>query len=276
MITDMFQIGFALILGLASGGVPRASGADLPDVLKDSQILENLGATVSADQIELRNEQGAPVKLSSYFDGKRPVVLNLVYYGCPNLCTFVMNGLTDVLKTSKWTPGAEFEVVNVSIDPRENAKLATEKKAVYLQELGKPSAGKGWHFLTGDEAQVRRLAQELGFGYKWDPLSKQYAHAAGLFFLTGKGKVSRALKGIVFEPRDFRLALLEAGEGRIGTVIDQLVMFCFKYDPLSKGYSLYAFRLIQIGGALTLLVMGIYFFVFWRGQMLASRPGVGS
>jgi len=222
--------------------------------------------------------------LRSLFRGK-PVILNFVYYNCPSLCGFVLNGLLDGMKGLKWSIGQEFDVLTVSIDPRETPDLALAKKENYLEQLASKvgeqdveTASKGWRFLTGSEEQVRPLAEAVGFRYRWDKVAQEYAHGAGVFVLTPQGKISRTLYGIQYSPKDFKLALVEAGEGKVGTLMDQVLLFCFRYDPSSRGYSLYAFRLVQAGGAGTLFLVGGYLLAFWRKQRkgLPSGSGPGS
>jgi protein SCO1/2 len=165
-----------------------------------------------------------------------------------------------------WIPGREFEIVNVSIDPRETPRLAAEKKAAYLSSYGRPEAGNGWHFLTGTEEQIKKLASQVGFGYRYDKRDQQYAHSAVLFALTPEGKISRYLYGIEYRPKDFRLALLEASSGKIGTVIDRLLLFCYRYDPITRKYSMVITKVLQFSSLVTVLLLGGYLVLFWRRQ----------
>jgi protein SCO1/2 len=236
---------------------PASNPSKIPDELKGVGITEHLGDKVDAGLV-FRDETGAEVKLSTFLATGRPVLLSLVYYGCPNLCTFTLNGLVNSLKRLEWTPGKEFEVVVVSIDPRETAALAASKKSAYLANYGKPETASGWHFLTAQEDQVRRLADQVGFGYRYDSAQQQYAHSAALFVLTPEGKVSRYLYGIDYPVKDVRLALLEASSGKIGTIVDRLLLFCYRYDPQTRKYSVYLTRLMQAAAGLTVLVLGGY------------------
>lgn len=229
-------------------------------------IQEHLGSAVSVESLDFRDETGKAVRLSEYFKEGRPVLLNLGYYGCPTLCSLVLNGLVKSLQGVDWVPGKQFELVSVSIDPTEGSELAAKKKAAYLESYGKPEAAVGWHFLTGAEAQIKKLAQEVGFGYEYDEKEGQYAHAAVLVVLTPDGKISRYLYGIEYLPKDFRLALLEASSGRIGTVIDRILLFCYRYDPVTRKYSVVLTRVMQTGGASTVVVFGAYLALFWRRQ----------
>jgi protein SCO1/2 len=268
---------FGVLLGLlvavesmaAPGGrAPIGAGTsrEMPKELKAAGITEKLGDTVDLEGLRFTNEAGEEVTLASYFKRGKPVVLSIVYYECPSLCTFVLNGLTDALDKFQWTPGKEFEVVSVSMNHRETPELAQTKKNAYLDALDRPEIAGGWHFLVGTEAMIKKLTNQLGFGFQWDPDQKQYAHSAALMILTAQGRISRYLYGIQYSLKDLRLALLEASEGKIGTLVDRVLMFCYQYDPSSRGYSLVAFRLVQLGSAITVLLVSFYLFWFWRRQ----------
>jgi protein SCO1/2 len=257
----------ATLLGIALlTMVTGAFAQEIPKELKDVGIVEHLGDTVSVQDLTFKDESGRDVRLSEYFAPGRPVLLNLVYYGCGNLCSFVLNGLVSSLQKIDWVPGKQFELVTLSIDPTETPELAHRKKESYLKSYGKREATPGWHFLTGKEEQIRKLAFEIGFGYRYDETEKQYAHSAALFVLTPEGKISRILYGIDYPAKDLRLALLEASNGRVGTVIDRLLLFCYRYDPKLRKYSVYLTRVMQTGGAGTVLIFGGYLALFWRMQ----------
>ena len=261
----------AMALSVALFSCPGQS-AEIPKPLQDVGILDKNGAQVAIRELTFRDETGAEVRLEKYFQAKRPVILTLVYYECPNLCNFLLNGLVDSMKPLEWTPGKRFDIVSVSINPKETPELATAKKASYLKSYGRPEASEGWHFLTGSEDQVRRLADQVGFQYKYDEKEKQYAHAAGLFVLTPEGRLSRTLYGIAWQVKDLRLALLEASNGKIGTVIDRILLFCYRYNPDTRKYSMALMRVMQAGGAITVLMMVSMFMIFWRKQ---RREGKG-
>jgi len=250
---------------------PNPAADQLTAEMKKAQITEKLGGMVDIQNLKFRNEEGEPVVLAKYFQSGKPVLVTMVYYTCPGLCNFLLNGFTNSIRTLKWTAGQEFEVLTVSINPKEGSDVSSVKKASYLKEYGRLDAGKGWHFLTGSEDQIEKLAFQLGFGFYYDEKEKEYAHSAGIFVLTPEGKISRVLYGIDYPNRDLKLALLEASEGRVGTVVDRFIMFCFKYDPLSRGYAFVAIRLVQAGGILMLLVLGIWLGFFWWGQRKLSR-----
>lgn len=251
--------------------------SEIPPELKDIGIDEQLGRKISLDELQFRNEKGERVTLRSFFKTGKPVLLNLVYFECPSLCTLALNGLVQSLKAFEWDLGTQFEVVTVSIDHREDAALAEEKKAVYLEQYGRGGelASSHWHFLTGDQAPIEKLSAELGFKFKYDETTKQYAHAAGTFVLTPDGVLSRVLYGVEYAPRELRLGLLEASNGKIGTIVDRFMLFCYKYDPATRKYGLVATRLVQAGSAGMVLILGGYLSVFWRKQRRNS-PEKGS
>ncbi len=229
-------------------------------------MTEHLGGQISPEDYLFTDENGRLVRLSDFFGKGKPVLLTLVYYQCPNLCNFMLNGLVSSLKNLDWSVGEKFEIVSVSIDPTETAELARRKKEAYLRAYGRSSASQGWHFLTGSEEQVKKLAATVGFGYKYVPEEKQYAHSAVIPVLTSQGVISRYLYGIEFLKSDLRFALLEASNGKIGTVVDRLLLFCYRYDPKTRKYSVYLNSLMQLSCGLTVLVFGGYLAVFWRRQ----------
>ncbi len=221
----------------------------VPVELKGVGIEEHLGQSISLDT-PFTNEEGQILPLKSYFDGKRPVILTLVYYTCPNICHYLLDGFSQSLKNLSWSVGNQFEVVSVSIHPVETSKDALEKKQ-------KMSAPKAWHFLVGKEEAIRTLAQEVGFQYKYDTDQKEYAHSAAIFVFTPDGKISRYLYGIQFRSLDLRLALLEASEGKIGNVVDKLLLFCYHYDPKGRKYSILATKMMAGAGAMTVFGVGL-------------------
>jgi protein SCO1/2 len=238
-----------------------------PDLLKDVGVDQNLNQSVPLN-LRFRDEHGKPVQLAQYF-GQKPVILSLVYYNCPMLCTQVLNGLESSLKLIPMDIGKQFEVVTVSIDPTERPILAEAKQALYTGLYGRPNAAQGWHFLTGDEQQIRQLANAVGFRYAYDPGSKQFAHASAIMVLTPEGRISRYFYGIQFPSRDLRLGLVEASEGKIGTPVDQVLLFCYHYDPSTGKYGLLISRLIQAAGAITVLGIGGLILVLYRKEHYA-------
>jgi len=260
----------ALTLALAALVSTRAASAEdtnVPAELEGIDIEERPGAPLPRD-IALRDQGGRSVTVGEYLDGKRSVVLILAYYECPMLCTLVITGALDEMKKLRWTVGEEYRVVVVSFDPRDTSEGAAKKRLNYLDAYGRPVAEKGWDFLVGDEAQVKALAGAAGFHYRWDEGTKQFAHAAGAFVYTPDGRLSRTLYGITFS--GLKLALLEASEGKIGTVIDRVLLFCFHYDPLARGYVLATTRLVRASGALTLAALALWLLRFWRRERRAQ------
>lgn len=254
----------------------NGTAAEIPPQLKEIGITEHLGQVVTLNDLTFRNEQGESVKLARYFEKKKPVLLVLVYYQCPNLCGLVFNGLLTSLKEFKWTAGKEFEIVTVSIDPREGPELSRSKKETLISAYGRKEAEAGWHFLTGEESQIKNLASQVGFGYRYIDQEKQFAHSAALFVLTPLGKISRYLYGVQFAEKDLRLALLEASEGRVGTVIDRFLLFCYRYDPQSRSYSLVLTRVMQAAAGGTVLMTGLVFGFVWNRERRKLRgSGLG-
>jgi protein SCO1/2 len=234
-------------------------------------IDQKLGAALPLD-LPFRDDQGRDVRLGDCFGGK-PVVLALVYYECPMLCTLVLNGLVSGLDVVSLTAGSDFDVVAVSIDPDETPGLAAAKKREYVARYGRAGSDRGWHFLTGSEAAIRDLAAAAGFRYRYDAATGQYAHAAGIMVATPEGKLARYFYGVEYPPRDLRLGLVEASAGRIGTVVDQLLLFCYQYDPATGTYGAAAFGLLRAGGALTVLALGAYLAAMWRREVRRARAG---
>lgn len=244
--------------GLEGPGGPASDAT--PRELEGVGVDEKLGRKIDLD-LSFIAEDGYPHKLSEYFAKGRPVILNLVYYSCPMLCNLVLNGQVDVLRQLPWTPGKEFEVLTISIDPTENFGLARNKKAAYLASYDREAPG--WHFLTDNEGNVRKLAGQVGFKYKFDRTIGQYAHAAAILVLTPQGMVSRYLYGVKFKSLDLRLALTEAAEEKFG-ITSKLILYCFHYDPESRSYVPVARNLMRGGGALMLLAFGLILVRLWR------------
>lgn len=239
----------------------------LPGELEGVGVVEKLGGAVDLN-LTFVAENGYPVALKQFFHQERPVILNLVYYSCPMLCNLILNGQASALRQIPWTPGEEFEVVTVSIDPAETFALAKQKKQVYLAAYDRPAPG--WHFLADHQGNARRLAGQVGFHYRWDDRTKQFAHASVIMILTPDGKVSRYLYGIQFRPRDLRLALAEAAQSKFGLSVDRLLLFCFHYDPSQRSYVLFASNLMRAGGVLIVVILGLLMWRLWRAE---RRPG---
>jgi cytochrome c oxidase subunit 2 len=265
-VSLLLPLAALLLLFLAGSALaqlqPTPSGVTqqgLPGPLHDVGIDQRLDQKVPLDLV-FRDEAGAPVRLGEYF-GSKPVILTLVYYECPMLCNQVLNGLDRGLTVLSFDVGNQFNIVTVSFNPRETPELAASKKEAYIRAYQRPGASAGWHFLTGDEAAIQSLTSAVGFRYAYDPESKQYAHASGIMILTPDGKISRYFYGIEYGPKDLRLGIIEASEGRIGTPADKILLYCFHYDPATGKYSLMVLNVIRLGGIATLLAIAILLFV---------------
>jgi protein SCO1/2 len=242
--------------GPSAGGYRRDPGitsSAVPAPLREIGFDQNLGQFVPLDTT-FRDEVGRPVRLGDFF-GRRPVVLVFAYYDCPMLCTQVINGLSSALAVLSLQPGKDFEIVTVSFNPRDTPATATAKKASYLQRYARPGAAEAWHFLTGDPPSIARLTKAAGFRYVWDAETQQFAHPTGVIVLTEKGRLARYLFGIEYGPRDLRYALVEASEGRLGTLADTLLLSCYHYDPARGRYGLVVMRVVRLAGGLTVLAL---------------------
>lgn len=242
--------------------------------------LEGVGITAKIDhplplQLEFTDEEGRAVRLGEYFKGERPVLLTMGYYGCPMLCDLVLNGLVDGLQEVEWAPGKGFEIVTVSINPLETHQLARLKKQNYLTEYGRAGAGAGWHFLTGRENEIKSLADAVGFGYRYDESRGEYAHGAGVFLCTPDGRLSRFIGGIRFEPRTLRLSLVDASAGKVGSLVDQVVLYCYHYDAGQGRYALAAMNIMRAGGALTVVLLALALAILWLRDASKHRVAVG-
>jgi len=244
-----------------------------PAALRNVGIDQHLDAQVPLD-LTFRDETGASVRLGDYF-GTKPVILTLVYYECPMLCTVILNGLVGALRALKFTIGDQFDMVTVSFNPTETPALAAAKKDNYLQRYGRPGAADGWHFLTGDEPAIRQLADTVGFRYTYVPERKEYAHAAGITVLTPAGKIARYFFGVEFAPRDLRLALVEASQNKIGTPIDQLLLYCFHYDPVTGSYAAAAMNIVRLGGGVTVIALAAFLLAMRRRERRRAAEAVG-
>jgi protein SCO1 len=231
----------------------RAQGNERPTILRDIGFDQKLGDRIPLDTT-FRDETGKAVRLGDYFGGK-PVVMNLVYFDCPMLCIVTLSGMASALKELSWDAGNEFEVVTISFDPKEGPEQAAAKKKHFMERYKRPAAEKGWHFLTGDIGAIHRITQAVGFRYVWDQASRQFAHPAGTVVLTPEGRIARYLFGVEYAPRDLRLALVEAGGGKIGTPIDAVFLACYRYDATTGRYSAAIMRIVRFFGLLTVLAI---------------------
>jgi protein SCO1/2 len=247
---------------------PRATSDVVPGMFLKVKFDQNLDAQLPLD-VPLRDERGQTVRLGDFF-GTRPVIVTLVYYECPMLCNEVLNSLLRSLNALTFDVGKEFAVVTLSIDPSETPDLAARKKAAYLARYGRQGADQGWHFLTGDEASIRRIARVVGFNYIYDEKSRQFAHPAGIAIATPQGKISRYYLGITYPARDLRLGLVEAAARKIGSPMDQVLLMCFHYDPRTGRYNVAIMAVTRLLGCLTLASLGTYMFVMFRRDRRAK------
>lgn len=256
----IFVVLMFCVLACASARGVAAQSSSIPDVGIDQKLNNQIPLDLS-----FRDESGRVVRLRDYFDGK-PVLLTPVYFSCPMLCSQVLNGVNESLSDMRFSVGQEFNVLTVSFDPRDMPQAASEKKAEQIRHYGRAGASDGWHFLTGDETSIKRLMDSVGFRYKFDPDTNQFAHAAGVMVLTPDGKVARYFYGIQYPPRDLRLGLVEASANRIGSPVDQVLLLCYHYDPVTGKYSAVTMSFVRLGGALTLALLGGFIFVMLRRE----------
>ncbi|EKJ87082.1 SCO family protein [Leptospira meyeri] len=245
----------------------------LPKELENIGFSDVTGKSLNLD-IPFRDESGKTVRFSDFLSKGKPVLLSPVYFKCPTLCNFHLNGVFQGLKALDWTLGKEYQYIAVSIDPKENESISFPKKGAYLKEYGREGAESGLHLLTGTQESIDALTKQLDFRYAWDEEAKQYIHASGVYVLTPEGKVSRIFQGIQLEPRDLKFAFLEASSGKIGSFVDKFALFCFQFDPRKNKYTIYAYRMMQFGGAVTLLLLGAFLYINWRKITNNNRQGV--
>ena len=239
-----------------------APAAERPDLLQQIRFDQKLDAVVPGDLL-FRDESGRAVQLREYF-GSKPVILALVYYECPMLCSQVLSGLTSALDVVSFNVGTDFDVVAVSFNPKEGPGLAAAKKRSYVERYGRPGTEGGWHFLTGPQESIAQLTDAVGFKYAWDEETKQYAHAAGVIVLTPDGRVSKYFYGIEYSARDLKFGLMQASERKIGTPVDNLLLYCYHYDPATGKYGVATMTAVRLGGAVTVVGMLAFWTAMWR------------
>jgi protein SCO1 len=249
-------------------GIPATA---VPMMVQGVGIDQNLNAQIPLE-LKFRDETGQVVRLGQYFRDK-PVVLALVYYECPGLCDLVLNGLSHTMEQISLNVGSDYQVVTVSFNPKETWQLATAKKANYIEKYQRPGAKEGWHFLTGDQAAIKSLTDTVGFHYNYDPISKQFAHASAIMVLTPEGKIARYFYGIEYKPRDFRLGLVEASANKIGSPADQVLLFCYHYDPTTGKYGMAITQVTRALGTATVLLLGGFVFIMLRRERREHGAG---
>jgi protein SCO1 len=233
-----------------------------PPYLQNVGIDQHLDAQVPAD-LAFTDDSGRAVKLGDYF-GHKPLILNLVYYNCTMLCGEALAGLTGAMKMVKFNVGDEFDVLTVSFNPQETPQIAAAKKQDYLKRYGRPGAAAGWHFLTGPADSINALTKAVGFQYQYDPKSSQYAHATAIMVLTPQGRISRYFYGVDYPPKDLRMGLVEASQNKIGNAVDQVLLYCYHYDPATGKYGAIVANILKLGAGLTILLLGGLLFVLFR------------
>ena len=248
-----------------------------PDDLKNVGIDQRLDQQLPLD-LPFTDETGKTVRLGDYFKSGRPVVLNLVYYTCPMLCGEELAGLSSALGVLKFTPGNEYEVVTVSINPDETPEIASEKKKIYIdrmnERMDKKTDGAGWHFLTGQQGEIQQLADAVGFHYKRDARTGQFIHSAAIMIATPQGRLAQYYYGVEFSPKDLRLGMIEASRNKIGNLVDQVTLYCYHYDPKTGRYGAVVTNILRLAGAATVLLLGGFLIVMYRRE--PHNPGKGA
>lgn len=278
-----------MLVGVATLAVAQPPSAFLdksaqPSSQMSPADLSNVGIDQRLDQpipldLQFKDETGKAVRLGDYFRAGRPVILNLVYYTCPMLCGEELAGEASALGVLRFTPGNEYEVVSVSFNPDETLKDAAEKKQVYIarmnEHLEHKTDGSGWHFLTGQQTEIKQLADAVGFHYRRDPRTGQFIHAAAIMIVTPTGKIAQYYYGVEFSPKDIRLGLIEASKDKIGTIVDQVVLYCYHYDPKTGRYGAVVTNIMRVAGAATMLVLGGFLIVMYRRESHHGKKGTG-
>ncbi len=255
--------------GQMNNGVMSPPANTRPPRLENVGIEQHLDAQVPPD-LTFRDETGKTVKLGDYF-GRKPLILNLVYYNCTMLCGEALAGLASAMRLVKFDVGNEFDVVTVSFDPRETPEMAAAKKKDYVGRYDRANAAAGWHFLTGSTDSINALTKAVGFQYQYDAKTNQYAHATAIMVLTPQGRISRYFYGVDFPPKDLRMGLVEASQGKIGNAVDAVLLFCYHYDPETGKYGPMVANILRLAAAATILIMGIFLFILWRLDLSVTR-----
>jgi protein SCO1/2 len=261
-----------MLLALAAVTAIPASAQQIstPAILNKVGITQNLNAQIPPDLV-FRDETGKSVRLGDFF-GKKPIILSLVYFDCPALCTEVLNGELRTMRAISLDLGKDFEAVTVSFEPKDTPALAKAKRDVYLGQYDRPDAGEHWHFLTGEQPSIDALTNAAGFQYAYDSSIHQYAHAAAILVLTPEGRIDRYFYGVIYPARDLRLGLVEASQGKIGTVTDHALLYCYQYDPMTGKYGVVVTNVLRAGGGLTVLILGIFMTLMFLRER--KRPAV--
>ena len=276
LVGRALSLGLFLLMAAGTAGAQSAPDGKLPTPLREVGFEQRLAENIPLD-LPFVDSEGQPVVLGDFFGQERPVVLALVYYECPVLCIMILNGLVSSLDILSFNPGVEYEVVVVSFDPGETPALAKHKRTNILDQFGRPGTEGGFHFLTGDQAAIDAITDAVGFSYVYDAETDQFAHASGITILTPEGRISRYLFGVEYAPKDMRLALVESAQLKIGSAVDQLLLFCYLYDPQTGKYGAATMNLVRLGGGITVLgVVGFIALSRRRDRRLAANPNKGS
>ncbi|MES3038045.1 MAG: SCO family protein [Bdellovibrionota bacterium] len=246
-----------------TGETPPLVAAETPEEIKDVGITQKTGAQLDMN-LEFIDETGKTVKLGDYYKGGLPVIVSPVYFSCPGLCNFHLNGLTDGLKDLDWNAGEKFQVLAISFEPKDTPQTAAGKKDNYLKVYNRPGTEDGWHFLTASAGTVKTFTESVGFKFKWNEEANDWSHASAAIVTSPTGSISRYLPGVVFEAKDLKLALNEATQGKIGTFVESLVLYCFRYNPHQSRYVLYAFNVMKLAGLIMIVVLAIWLIPVWR------------
>jgi protein SCO1/2 len=252
-----------------NNGVMSPPANTRPPRLENVGIEQHLDAQVPPD-LTFRDETGNTVKLGDYF-GHKPMILNLVYYNCTMLCGEALAGLSSAMRLVKFDVGNEFDVITVSFDPRETPEMAAAKKKDYVRRYGRANAAAGWHFLTGQPDAINALTKTVGFQYQYDAKSNQYAHATAIMVLTPQGRISRYFYGVDFPPKDLRMGLVEASQGKIGNAVDAVLLYCYHYNPETGKYGALVGNILRLAAAATILLLGGLIFILWRLDRSVTR-----
>ncbi|HEY4843694.1 MAG TPA: SCO family protein [Terriglobales bacterium] len=256
--------------GPMSGGIMSPPATQRPPGLQFVGIEQHLNADVPVD-LQFRDESGNTVKLADYFGHGRPVILNLGYYRCPMLCSELLQGLVGSMKALTFNLGQDFDVVTVSFDPSETPEMAAVKKRDIMKRYGRANSAQGWHFLTGQADQINALTRAVGYQYQFDPKTEQYAHAAAIVMLTPDHRISGYFYGVEFSPKDLRLGLVQASQNEIGNLGDQVLLYCYHYDPRTGKYGAIISNILKLAGLVTILILGIFMFVMFRAERRFAR-----
>jgi protein SCO1/2 len=276
MSCRFYGAAFLTLMGFVAFSA-NAQQTNMPAILNKVGITQNLNAPIPPD-LMFRDESGKSVRIGDFF-GQKPVVLSLVYFDCPALCTEVLNGELRTMEAISLDLGKDFEAVTVSFEPKDTPALAKAKRDVYLGQYGRPDATGHWHFLTGDQQSIDALTDAVGFHYTYDSSIRQYAHAAAILVLTPGGRIDRYFYGVVYPARDVRLGLVEASEGKIGTLTDHALLYCYQYDPMTGKYGVVVMNVLRVAGGLTVLILGIFItlmFLRERKRAVGISPAAGT